>query len=72
VNGQPITYSGPDGRQYVAIYSGVGGAATIKTDKSLRSFLPGGGTLYVFSIDGDTPGMGADATLENTSANAKP
>jgi PQQ-dependent dehydrogenase (methanol/ethanol family) len=72
VIGQPITYSGPDGRQYVAIYSGVGGAATIKTDKSLRSFLPGGGTLYVFSIDGDTPGMGADATLENTSANAKP
>lgn len=72
VIGQPITYTGPDGRQYVAIYSGVGGAATIKTDKSLRSFLPGGGTLYVFSIDGDTPGMGADATLENTSANAKP
>jgi alcohol dehydrogenase (cytochrome c) len=72
VIGQPITYLGPDGRQYVAIYSGVGGAATIKTDKSLRSFLPGGGTLYVFSIDGDSPGMGTDATLENTSASAQP
>ncbi|HZX72069.1 MAG TPA: PQQ-dependent dehydrogenase, methanol/ethanol family [Rhodanobacter sp.] len=72
VIGQPITYTGPDGRQYVAIYSGVGGAATIKTDKSLRSFLPGGGTLYVFSIDGDTPGMGTDATLESTRASAKP
>ena len=25
--GQPITYRGPDGRQYVAILSGVGGWA---------------------------------------------
>jgi alcohol dehydrogenase (cytochrome c) len=25
--GQPITYRGPDGKQYVAIYSGVGGWA---------------------------------------------
>jgi glucose dehydrogenase len=23
--GDPITFSGPDGRQYVAIYSGIGG-----------------------------------------------
>jgi outer membrane protein assembly factor BamB len=23
--GQPVSYSGPDGRQYVAIFSGVGG-----------------------------------------------
>ena len=27
VIGQPITYRGPEGRQYIAVYSGVGGWA---------------------------------------------
>ena len=59
VIGQPITYLGPDGRQYVAIYTGVGGAAMISSAQP--GFPPRGSTLYVFSINGDSlasgPGM---------------
>ena len=51
--GQPMTYKGPDGRQYVAIYSGVGGAAMVSAD--MPGFPPRGSTLYVFSIDGASP-----------------
>ena len=51
VIGQPITYLGPDGRQYVAIYSGVGGAAMVS--KSMPGFPSQGGTLYVFSVGGE-------------------
>ncbi len=52
VIGQPITYLGPDGRQYVAVAAGVGGAAMVQ--KSREGFPQRGNTLYVFSIDGDT------------------
>ena len=31
VIGQPMTYLGPDKRQYVAVYSGVGGAAMVSS-----------------------------------------
>ena len=55
--GAPITYLGPDGRQYVAIYSGVGGAAMVS--KAMPGFPPRGSTLYVFSIDGESPSSGA-------------
>lgn len=55
--GQPMTYLGPDKRQYVAIYSGVGGAAMVSA--STPGFPPRGGSLYVFSIDGDSPHGGA-------------
>ncbi len=52
--GQPMTYLGPDGRQYVAIASGVGGAAMVQSG---RPGLPErGSTLYVFSIDGKDVG----------------
>lgn len=54
VIGQPMTYVGPDHRQYIAIYSGIGGAATVRSDKSIPGFPAQGGTLYVFSIDGDS------------------
>ncbi|MFC5499714.1 PQQ-dependent dehydrogenase, methanol/ethanol family [Caenimonas terrae] len=57
VIGQPMTYTGPDKRQYVAVYSGVGGAAMVS--KSMPGFPPRGSTLYVFSIDGDSPSSGA-------------
>lgn len=51
VIGQPITYLGPDGRQYVAVASGVGGAAMVQKG---RAGMPArGSTLYVFSIDGE-------------------
>ena len=54
--GQPITYLGPDKRQYVAIYTGVGGAAMISS--AMPGFPPRGSTLYVFSINGDSPSSG--------------
>lgn len=57
VVGQPMTYMGPDGRQYIAIYAGVGGAAMVRADvKALKplGFPPGGNTLYVFSLNGDS------------------
>jgi alcohol dehydrogenase (cytochrome c) len=59
--GQPMTFLGPDHRQYVAISAGVGGAATLRADEvALRPFdFPvGGNTLYVFSIDGDSLSSG--------------
>jgi alcohol dehydrogenase (cytochrome c) len=45
---QPITYSGPDGEQYVAVYTGVGGAAMVSSKQP--GFPPRGNTLYVFSL----------------------
>ncbi|HZP87614.1 MAG TPA: PQQ-dependent dehydrogenase, methanol/ethanol family [Burkholderiales bacterium] len=51
--GQPITFLGPDKRQYVAIAAGVGGAAMVSA--SMDGFPPRGGSLYVFSLDGESP-----------------
>jgi alcohol dehydrogenase (cytochrome c) len=48
--GQPITYLGPDGHQYVAVPSGVGGAAGVQKDRP--GYPARGSTLYVFSLDG--------------------
>ncbi|MDY7524619.1 PQQ-dependent dehydrogenase, methanol/ethanol family [Sphingomonas sp. 10B4] len=50
VIGQPMTYLGPDGHQYVAVASGVGGGAMVQSGKP--GFPARGSTLYVFSIDG--------------------
>ena len=61
--GQPITYLAPDGRQYIAIASGVGGAAGVQ--KTRKGYPPRGSTLYVFSLDGHDvgdPQPGAAAT----------
>lgn len=44
----PMTYRGPDGRQYVAILSGVGGAAAVLADEP--GYPPRGGMLYVFAL----------------------
>jgi alcohol dehydrogenase (cytochrome c) len=60
--GQPTTFLGPDHRQYIAIASGVGGAATVRADIDAVKpvgFPAGGNTLYVFSIGGDS--MTADS-----------
>jgi PQQ-dependent dehydrogenase (methanol/ethanol family) len=46
--GAPMTYRGPDGKQYVAILSGVGGAAGV--DSHVDGYPPQGGMLYVFSL----------------------
>jgi alcohol dehydrogenase (cytochrome c) len=47
---QPITYLAPDGRQYIAVASGIGGAAMVSA--KMKGFPARGNTLYVFSIDG--------------------
>jgi len=66
VIGQPVTYTGPEGRQYVAVFAGVGGAAMVSADQP--GFPARGGTLYVFSIDGVSPGSAAG--MLTTSAGA--
>jgi lanthanide-dependent methanol dehydrogenase len=53
----PITYLGPDGRQYIAVYSGVGGAAMVA--KGQNGFPARGSSLYVFSVGGESPSSGA-------------
>jgi len=56
VIGQPIDYLGPDGREYVAVYAGVGGAAMVAAQQP--GFPPRGDTLYVFSVGGISPSSG--------------
>ena len=63
---QPITYTGPDGRQYVAVYSGVGGATSVESKQA--GFPAHGNTLYVFSIDGAGPGAAAGMIATVTAA----
>ncbi|HEX3887273.1 MAG TPA: PQQ-dependent dehydrogenase, methanol/ethanol family [Phenylobacterium sp.] len=58
ITSQPMTYLGPDGRQYVAVVAGVGGVAS-QVMGHKNGFPPRGGTLYVFSIDGVSPGSAA-------------
>lgn len=53
---QPISYLGPDGRQYVAVSAGVGGAAAVSA-AAMPAYPARGSTLYVFSIDGSSPGQ---------------
>jgi lanthanide-dependent methanol dehydrogenase len=48
VIGAPITYLGPDGKQYVAVLTGVGGAAGV--DSHVEGYPSEGGALYVFSL----------------------
>jgi PQQ-dependent dehydrogenase (methanol/ethanol family) len=57
--GQPMTFLGPDKRQYVAVAAGVGGAAMVQ--KGRAGFLPRGNTIYVFSVDGETVTAAEDA-----------
>jgi len=57
INSQPMTYLGPDGRQYVAVVAGVGGVVS-QVMGAKNGFPPRGGTLYVFSIDGASPASG--------------
>jgi len=53
---QPIAYLGPDKREYIAVYTGVGGGAGV--NRRVNGFPPGGNTLYVFSVDGLGIGSG--------------
>ncbi|WP_166254424.1 methanol/ethanol family PQQ-dependent dehydrogenase [Marinobacter salicampi] len=49
--GQPITYEGPDGRQYVAILSGVGGWAGAVVSGGLDPEVPFGALGFVGAMD---------------------
>ncbi len=51
ITAQPMTFLGPDGKQYVAVVAGVGGVAS-QVMGAKNGFPARGGTLYVFSIDG--------------------
>ncbi len=57
ITSQPMTFLGPDGRQYVAVVAGVGGVASQVMGQK-NGFPSRGGTLYVFSIDGASPNSG--------------
>jgi alcohol dehydrogenase (cytochrome c) len=73
--GQPITYMGPDHRQYIAISAGIGGAATVRADViALRplDFPAGGNTLYVFSIDGNSMSSGPGQLSEKDGISETP
>lgn len=52
--GQPVTYRGPDGRQYVAIFDGVGGWVGALVSAGLDPGDPGGG-LGMFNAVQDLP-----------------
>jgi lanthanide-dependent methanol dehydrogenase len=66
INAQPIAFLGPDKREYIAVYTGVGGAAGVI--QHVAGYPPGGNTLYVFSVDG--LGIGAGSTQLQTQAGA--
>jgi len=61
---QPIAFLGPDKREYIAVYTGVGGGAGV--NRRVNGFPPGGNTLYVFSVDG--AGIGSGSTQLRTEA----
>jgi alcohol dehydrogenase (cytochrome c) len=63
---QPIAFLGPDQREYIAVYTGVGGGSVVL--RRLNGYPPGGNTLYVFSVDG--AGIGAGRTQLQTQAGA--
>jgi alcohol dehydrogenase (cytochrome c) len=67
---QPITYTGPDGQQYVAVYTGVGGAAMVESQQP--GFPARGNTLYVFSLGGNGPHNGAGMMETQAGPSPKP
>jgi PQQ-dependent dehydrogenase (methanol/ethanol family) len=69
---QPIAYTGPDGQQYIAVYTGVGGAAMVQSQQA--GFPARGNTLYVFSLgqNGLHGGPGMKETQASGAAPAPP
>jgi hypothetical protein len=63
-----MTFLGPDKRQYVAVYTGVGGGAGVLRRE--KGYPPGGNTLYVFSVDGAGIGSGASQLVTQAGAAA--
>ena len=65
VIGQPISYLAPDGHQYVAVFTGIGGVVS-QVMHSKPGFPPRSGTLYVFSVD--RPGLDTAAAKQQGGA----
>jgi alcohol dehydrogenase (cytochrome c) len=55
----PMSYRGPDGHQYIAIATGVGGGAM--TTASQKGFPPRGSTYYVFTLAQNIPAVAPSA-----------
>jgi alcohol dehydrogenase (cytochrome c) len=68
ITAAPMTFLGPDKRQYVAVYAGVGGGAGVLRREN--GFMPGGNTLYVFSVDGMGIGNGTTQLVSHATAAA--
>jgi outer membrane protein assembly factor BamB len=68
ITAAPMTFLGPDKRQYVAVYAGVGGGAGVLRRE--KGYMPGGNTLYVFSVDGNGIGTGASQLVSQAGAAA--
>jgi alcohol dehydrogenase (cytochrome c) len=72
--GSPMTYTAPDGHQYVAVVAGVGGAAMVT--QAMPGFPARGGTLYVFTLDrniasvGETPQQGTQSGAPSSGGTA--
>ena len=69
----PMTYRAPDGHQYVAVMTGIGGGAM--TIKALPGFPARGSTMYVFALDGvpkavpETPQQGLQSKSASDAGN---
>jgi glucose dehydrogenase len=68
ITAAPMTFLGPDKRQYVAVYTGVGGGAGVLRKE--KGYMPSGNTLYVFSVDGAGIGLGASQLVSHAQAAA--
>jgi len=68
ITAAPMTFMGPDKRQYVAVYAGVGGGAGVLRRE--KGFMPGGNTLYVFSVDGSGIGTAGNQLVSQAGAAA--
>ena len=69
ITSQPMTFLGPDGRQYVAVVTGVGGVAS-QVMGAKNGFPSRGGDLYVFSLDGASPNTKAAGMMTTQGAGA--
>ena len=52
-HGSPVTYIGPDGRQYVAVIGSGEGTAEVNYNAGANAaerYAPGGANLYVFAL----------------------
>ena len=64
--GAPMSYRGPDGNQYIAIMTGVGGAAMVTQQR--KGFPARGSTMYVFTLGAHVPAVPAPTSHDSVTA----